>query len=172
MIDSARHIPLQRLPWDDDIVSAAIDEIVADALTHFEGERFWPAHPLDGAKDGNGSFYMGAAGMIWGLDYLRRVGATTARIDFGPVLARLLELTQTEMATYGDYATNGSFLFGDLGTALVVMRLAPAESIASLVYERAEANMRLPVRELMWGTPGSMLACVHMAEMTDEPRWQ
>ena len=172
MIDSARHIPLQPLPWDADTVSMAIDEIVADALTHFEGERFWPAHPLDNVKDGNSSFYFGAAGMIWGLDYLRRVGATTAGSGFGPVLARLLEKTQAEMATYGDYATNGSFLFGDLGTALVVMRLAPAESIADLVYERAEANMRLPVRELMWGTPGSMLACVHMAEMTDEPRWQ
>ncbi|HEX9525074.1 MAG TPA: LanC-like protein [Reyranella sp.] len=172
MIDSARHIPLQPLPWDAATVSAAIDEIVADALTYFDGERFWPAHPLDNVKDGNSSFYFGAAGMIWGLDYLRRVGATTAGSGFGPVLARLLEKTQAEMATYGDYATNGSFLFGDLGTALVVMRLAPAESIADLVYERAEANMRLPVRELMWGTPGSMLACVHMAEMTDEPRWQ
>jgi hypothetical protein len=172
MIDSARHIPLQPLPWDAATVSAAIDEIVADALTYFDGERFWPAHPLDNVKDGNSSFYFGAAGMIWGLDYLRRVGATTAGSGFGPVLARLLEKTQAEMATYGDYATNGSFLFGDLGTALVVMRLAPAESIADLVYERAEANMRLPVRELMWGTPGSMLACVHMAEMTDEPRWR
>jgi hypothetical protein len=172
MIDSARHIPLQSLLWDADTVSAAIDEIVSDALTHFGGERFWPAHPLDDAKDGNSSFYFGAAGTIWGLDYLRRIGATTAGIDFGPVLARLLETTQAEMATYGDYATNGSFLFGDLGTALVVMRLAPAESIADLVYARAEANMQLPVRELMWGTPGSMLACVHMAEMTNEPRWQ
>jgi Lanthionine synthetase C-like protein len=172
MIDSTRHIALQSLPWDADTVSAAIDEIVSDALTHFEGKRFWPAHPLDNVKDGNSSFYIGAAGMIWGLDYLRRVGATTVGIDFGPVLARLLEKTQAEMATYGDYATNGSFLFGDLGTALVVMRLAPAESVASLAYERAEANMRLPVRELMWGTPGSMLACVHMAEMTDEPRWR
>jgi hypothetical protein len=172
MIDSARHIPLQPLPWDADTARLAIDEVVSDALTHFNGERFWPAHPLDNVKDGNSSFYMGAAGMIWGLDYLRRVGATTAGIDFGPVLARLLETTQAEMATYDDYATTGSFLFGDLGTALVVMRLAPTRSLADLVYARAEANRRLPVRELMWGTPGSMLACVHMAEMTDEPRWR
>ncbi len=89
MIGSARHIPLQSLPWDADTVRAAIDEIVSDALTHFKGERFWPAHPLDNGKDGSSSFYMGAAGMIWGLDYLRRVGGTIAGIDFGPVLARL-----------------------------------------------------------------------------------
>ena len=172
MIDRARNIPLQALPWDADTVRAAIDEIVSDALTHFDGERFWPAHPLDNAKDGNSSFYIGAAGMIWGLDYLRRVGARAAEFDFGPVLTRLLETTQAEMATYGDYATTGSFLFGDLGTALVVMRLSPTSAIADLVYERAAANARLPVRELMWGTPGSMLACVHMAEMTGEARWR
>jgi hypothetical protein len=28
------------------------------------------------------------------------------------------------------------------------------------------------LRELMWGTPGSMIACVHMEAMTNEPRWQ
>ena len=172
MIDSARHIPLQPLPWDANAVSAAIDEIVSDALIHFDEEGFWPAHPQDNAKDGHSGFYMGAAGMIWGIDYLQRVGATAPRIDFRPVLARLLATTQAEMAGYGDYSTNGSFLFGDLGTALVVMRLAPSGAIADVIHERAAINMRLPVRELMWGMPGSMLACVHMAEMTAEPRWQ
>jgi len=172
MTESSRHIPPHPVLWDAHTVSMAIDEIVSDALTHFASERFWPAHPIDDVKDGNSSFYFGAAGMIWGLDYLRRVGATMAGRDFRPDLARLLETTQAEMATRGDYATTGSFLFGDLGTALVVMRLAPAESVADLIYKRAEFNMRLPVRELMWGMPGSMLACVHMAEMTGEPRWR
>ena len=36
----------------------------------------------------------------------------------------------------------------------------------------AKANDKLPLRELMWGTPGSMLACVFMAQMTREPRWR
>jgi len=40
------------------------------------------------------------------------------------------------------------------------------------VYRRAEANNGLPIRELMWGMPGSMVAAVHMAEMTQEPRWR
>jgi hypothetical protein len=172
MIESARHVPLRSAPWDAGIVTAAIDEIVSDALIHFDEEGFWPAHPLDNAKDGHSGLYLGAAGMIWGIDYLHRAGATAARIDFRPVLTRLLATTQAEMAGYDDYATNGSFLFGDLGTALLVMRLAPAEAIADLIYARAEINTRLPVRELMWGMPGSMLACLHMAEMTAEPRWK
>src|SRR5216683_1084534 len=172
MIENARHVPLRPAPWDVGIATVAIDEIVSDALTHFDEEGFWPAHPQDNAKDGHSGFYMGAAGMIWGIDYLQRVGATAPRIDFRPVLARLLATTQAEMAGYGDYSTNGSFLFGDLGTALVAMRLAPAGAIADLIHERAAINLQLPVRELMWGTPGSMLTCVHMAEMTAEPRWQ
>ncbi len=162
MIENARHVPLHPTPWDAGIATVAIDEIVSDALTHFDEEGFWPAHPQDNAKDGHSGFYMGAAGMIWGIDYLQRVGATAPRIDFRPVLARLLATTQAEMAGYGDYSTNGSFLFGDLGTALVVMRLAPSGAIADLIHERAAINLQLPVRELMWGMPGSMLACVHI----------
>ena len=45
-------------------------------------------------------------------------------------------------------------------------------AIADLIHARAQANTVLPIRELMWGLPGSMIACVHMAAMTAEPRWQ
>ena len=45
-------------------------------------ERFWPAHPLDdGIGDGHTSFYFGAAGMIWRIDYLARVGATRSSLE-------------------------------------------------------------------------------------------
>ncbi len=50
------------------------------------------------------------------------------------------------------------------------MRLAPTSGFADLVFGRAEANIELPIRELMWGMPGSMLAAIHMAEMTQETR--
>jgi hypothetical protein len=39
---------------------------------------------------------MGAAGMIWALDYLSRVGATKIRFNFGPSLACLLETTDLD----------------------------------------------------------------------------
>jgi lanthionine synthetase-like protein len=51
------------------------------------------------------------------------------------------------------------------------MRLAPEQAIAELIYARAEIDSDLPVRELMWGMPGAMLACIHMTDMTGEPRW-
>jgi Lanthionine synthetase C-like protein len=173
MIEPARHVPLRPIPWNESEAKAAIEDIVADGLEHFDAERFWPAHPLDeGIRDGHTSFYFGATGMVWGIDYLGRIGATKVRFDFRPTLPRLLEANYAEFAQFRNYAAHGSLLFGDLGTALVIMRLDPSREIANLVHTRAAANTKLPVRELMWGLPGSMIACVHMAAMRDDPRWR
>ena len=173
MIEQARHVPLRPVRWSESEATVAIEDIVADGLQHFDAERFWPAHPLDeGVRDGHTSFYFGATGVIWGIDYLGRVGATMTRFDFRPVLPRLMEANRAELPNHGDYAAHGSLLLGDLGTALLVMRLDPTPAIADLIYARAKANTTLPVRELMWGIPGSMIACAHMATMTAEPRWR
>lgn len=172
MIEPARHVPLRSIRWSESDAAAAIEDIVADGLEHFDTQRFWPAHPLDeGIHDGHTSLYFGATGVVWGIAYLDRVGAIKARLDFRPVLPRLLEASQAEFAKW-KYAAHGSLLLGDIAAALVVMRLDPASAIADLVYTRADANTTLPVRELMWGIPGSMIACCHMAAMTAEPRWR
>jgi hypothetical protein len=173
MIEHARHVPLRPLPWSESDAAAAVEDIVADALEHFDAERFWPAHPFDdGIRDGHTSVYVGATGVIWAIDYLGRVGATSARFDFWPFLPSLMEANRAELPGYQDYAAHGSLLFGDLGTALLAMRLEPTSATADLIYARADANTTLPVRELMWGMPGSMIACAHMATMTAEPRWR
>jgi hypothetical protein len=52
------------------------------------------------------------------------------------------------------------------------MKLAPASDVADLIKTRTTANMELPIRGLMWGMPGSMLVCVHMAGMTNEAPWK
>jgi hypothetical protein len=172
MHETSRHVPLRPLPWSAAQASAAIEEIATEALAHFDGERFWPAHPQeDGLTDGTTSFYMGATGVIWALDYLRRVGATKAPFDFTPVLAHLIEQNRAEFAAQ-DYSAHGSLLFGDLGTGLAVMRLRGEAALADAIYVRADANTALPIRELMWGMPGSMLACIHMHGMTGERRWR
>jgi len=172
MPENSRHVPLRPLPWNAIEASAAIEEIVTDALDHFDSERFWPAHPLeDGLPDGTASFYVGATGMIWALEYLARLGATRTLFDFRPVLPRLIENNKVEFARR-DYSAHGSLLFGGLGTTLVAMRLRPEPATADAIYARADANTTLPIRELMWGMPGSMLACVHMDGMTGEQRWR
>jgi hypothetical protein len=169
MIDQARHVPLRALRWDAAEAAKAMEEIIADALERFSPERFWPAHPMDeGCGDGNSNIYFGAAGVIWGLEYLTRAVAPDAGADFRPVARWLLKKTWEEMEAFGDYKETGSLLFGDLGTALLIMRLTPEQVIADHVYARAVANLELPVRELMWGLPGSMLACLSMDQISRE----
>jgi hypothetical protein len=175
MIAIGRHRALSQDAWSESVARAVIEEIAADAIAQFDPATFWPAHPGDdGVGDGNPSFYAGAAGVIWTLDYLHRIGATRTAEDFRPVLPKLLERTITDFENNSPagYARHGSLLFGDMGAALLCMRLAPASDHADLVYRRAEANTELPIRELMWGMPGSMLAAIHMAAMTGEARWR
>jgi hypothetical protein len=173
MIVLGRHRALTHDAWREFAVRAAIEEIAADAIADFDPDTFWPGHPSDdGVQDGDASVYWGAAGVIWALDYLHRIGAARVGGDFRPVLPKLLERTKVDFEKRGDYAKHGSLLFGDMGAALVTMRLAPAPVLADLIHTRAEANMGLPIRELMWGMPGSMLAAIHMDAMTHEPRWR
>src|SRR6266849_2912455 len=172
MFDKSRHVPLRPLVWDAGEAANAIQEIVSDALDHFDQEGFWPGHPLeDGVPDGDTSLYCGATGMIWALQYLARIGATGTGYDFRPTLPRLIEANRAEFAQQA-YSNHGSLLFGDMGTALLAMRVDPSLAVADVVYARASANTAIPIRELMWGMPGSMLACIFMSEVTSEPRWR
>src|SRR6516225_435133 len=99
MIEPSRHVAFRSDPWDQGVALEAIDEIVADALEQFGADQFWPGHPLDGGEmDGHSSIYFGAAGVIWALEHLKRVGATKAKFDFRPYLLQLLERTKAEMA--------------------------------------------------------------------------
>jgi hypothetical protein len=173
MIDARRHAPLRAIAWDPGEVRSAIDEIVADAVVAFDPQRFWPAHSQDdGLADGNASLYIGAAGVIWALDYLASVGATRARYDFRPAIPELLAAVRDQLPRLGYYQSHGSLHFGEIGAALVAMRLDPARATADLVYRHALGNADQPIRELMWGLPGSMLACLAMHERTGEPRWR
>ncbi len=90
MIVLGRHPPLAQDAWSEPHVRAAIEDIA------FHPDKFWPGHPSDdGVGDANPSFYWGAAGVIWALDYLHRVGANRVANDFRPVLPKLLEQTIT-----------------------------------------------------------------------------
>jgi hypothetical protein len=174
MIAMGRHRALTDEPWSEVAARTAIKEIAADAIAHFHPDSFWPRHPSDdGVGDSDPSFYFGATGVIWSLHYLHRIGLGPI-VDFRPVLPKLIQRTRANFETNSppEYAKHGSLLFGDMGTALLAMRLDPTSSLADLVYTRAEANIRLPIRELMWGMPGSMVAAIHMAQMTQETRWR
>jgi hypothetical protein len=173
MIDAARHVAMASHTWDMSEAQAAIDDIVEDACARLDEAHFWPAHPQDdGAKDGDTSLYMGAAGVIWALDHLVSTGATRHRRTFVSILDRLIDAARQQRQALGDYGRHGSLHFGDFPALLVAMRLRPDAATADAVHRRALDNNTLPIRELMWGLPGSMLACVFMDRMTGEGRWR
>jgi hypothetical protein len=114
---------------------------------------------------------MGATGVILGLDYLKRVGAIDYAVDFRPALPGMVQRDNVWLKNFplGAY---GSLLMGDLGAHLVAMRLAPDAATADRIFARASDNDALPVLELMWGTPGSMLVCLFMHALTGEVRFE
>lgn len=128
----------------------------------------WPAHPMeDGLQDGNGSLYFGAAGVVWALDYLHRVQTVADAHDLAAALTVALERNAPWFAETA-YSGHASLLMGELGILLVQMRVAPNPGLAEKIYALAASNSDLPIVELMWGLPGSMLACVHMQAMTED----
>jgi len=171
MFDPRRHIALLPDAWDAGVALAAIREIVADTLERFDPDRFWPTHPLDdGAGEPPTSLYFGATGVLWALDQLRRAGAVEFGQDFSGLLPRLLTLNREEHAG-NPYPQHASLLCGDVGVLLLMARLAPDPTITDALFEGVAANNALPLLELLWGTPGTMLACVAMAELTSDERW-
>lgn len=172
LFDPRRHIALAPEAWDAATARTAIREIVDDALDRFDSDSFWPSHPLDeGAGQPSTCLYFGVTGVLWALDHLRRAGAVEFGQDFRGLLPRLLTLNRAEHVA-NRYPRHASLLCGDLGALLLTMRLAGEPSIADAIAERVAENDALPLLELMWGTAGSMLACVFMAEWTDEERWR
>src|SRR5262245_8530337 len=165
-----RHEALMNTPWEEAIVRSAIEQIVTDAYDHFDPTALWPPHPLDELSAPSTTLYYGAAGVIWALAYLARVGATQTTRDFVSTVEHLIERNWEEMRTM-PYPEASSYLMGDIAILLLHWRLASAKEVADLLFHRIEANTAQPVLEFMWGIPGTMLAALFMYEWTGEARW-
>ena len=91
MTAHSRHFTPDYRAWDSAEAQSAVMEIAADALDRLHPEALWPSHPADdGIPDGHGSVYFGAAGVLWALDRLSRLGAIADTGD----LARPLEVAR------------------------------------------------------------------------------
>lgn len=63
------------------------------------------------------------------------------------MLSRLMERTVIDHAanSSADYEKHGSLLRGEMGAALLAMRLTPLSSLADLIHWHAEKNNELPI---------------------------
>jgi hypothetical protein len=166
LYDSAAFEPLTDKQWDEAQARDGIAAIVADADAAFDGDALWPAHEWDGwnAALPMKNLYVGAAGVIWALDDLRRSGLAETTLDLPAAALRAFELWRAEP----DYIEGevvpepgaSGLLTGETGILLVACRLG--HPLEDDVRDRIRANLANEAEDLMWGTPGTLVAAVAM----------
>lgn len=162
LYEPAAHEPLTETPWDEEVVRRRIGEIVADAEGALRNGG-WPNHPLDDDVPGEPlpevptTVYLGAAGMIWALHMLG------SSLDLGALADEAL-MRYRARPDWGDDVP--SLLMGESGL-LLVSRAVGGEFDADRLRARIRENMRNETWELMWGSPGTILAA-RFAGLDDE----
>jgi hypothetical protein len=175
LYDPAQFELLTDEPWDAARVEDAIATIVADADAAFDPDLLWPAHEWDGWEEPlpMKSLYVGAAGVIWALDGLRRRGRADTSLDLAAAALRTLELERAEPdSTADEHYHPAALLCGETGPLLVAFRLAPDTALADDLHGLVRANVANPTDDVMWGAPGTLLAALAMGEWTGDPRWE
>ena len=149
LFDHAEHEPLADDRWDTDAAADAIRRIVA-------GTRERP--PLDEAADL--SLWTGEAGVLLALHLL---GASPNAGDL---------LAAHSLRPAGDRG----LMLGAAGVLLAAWRISPNPLVEQQLLDLIEANASNPAHELFAGSPGTMLAGLHVAERTGGERarrlWQ
>ncbi len=168
LYDPRVHERLIEDDWDPDRVRAAIREIAEDADRAFDDG--WQTHPEDIVDERDDQYrfrtvYAGGAGVVRALDSLKRRGLVELRRDYVSYLERAYE------PDFPDYDHERSLWMGETGIRLVLQRLAPPKENADRLAKLIAANSQDPRCELMWGSPGTMLAAAAMHELTGEERW-
>jgi Lanthionine synthetase C-like protein len=178
LFDAAAFEPLTDEPWEAERVRAAIRTIVADADAAFDPVGLWPANEWDawGSTPPLKDLYCGAGGVIWALDALARRGYAETGIDLATAAERTLELwreapdlalAEIELPA----ARESSLLCGEAGLLLVNWRLTPRDDLADRLLQRVRENRDNEFEELLWGSPGTLLAARAMHEWAGKQRW-
>lgn len=172
LFEAGSHAPLTGRPWRDDAARQALQLIADEALASFEGPALWPAHVLDEPETADMRYvglYFGAAGVIWALQWLAREGAIAAPPSFDAVLASLpAQLRKLQAPAAGETA---SYLMGDAGILLLQWQNTRDAAVAQQLFDTVQGNATHPSLEALWGSPGTLLAAIHMAEASGETRW-
>jgi hypothetical protein len=158
------HERLSDEAWDAGRVRDGIRAIAADVEDAFDDG--WRGHPLDEVDDGMRAVYLGGAGVVDALRRLGERGLVEPRRDYGSYLERSLEAP-------GDFAEDRPYrglLTGETGIRLVLHRLAPSDDNLAELAALISANARDERRELLCGSPGTMLAARELGldELWDE----
>jgi Lanthionine synthetase C-like protein len=154
LFEPKAHQVLAGEPWSAAKARQTIASIVADAETAFDDG--WPTHPQDegGSTTQFRTLYLGGAGVVAALHHLARRGFAELRRDYVPYLERSLGAEPDFPAEDAER----SLWMGETGIRLVLQRLEPSPANHERLSQLIAANERDERCELMWGSPGTVLA--------------
>jgi Lanthionine synthetase C-like protein len=171
--------PLTDTNWDADRVGNGIRAIVADADDSLRGPKLmWPAHEWDGwhGTSPMKNLYVGTAGVLWGLDRLRCRGLAETRLDLADLARRNVQLFRARPDFMRGMKLpdprEAALMTGESGILLVAWRLAADDTFADELLDRVRANVDNPAEEVMWGSPGTLIAARAMLDWTGDGRWR
>ena len=170
--------PLTDTPWDEGRVRDAMRDIVADADRAFDAHALWPADDWDGwmAPTPMKNLYVGAAGVIWALEALRRRGHAASGLDLRAAAERALAAWREEPDFQAGAELpahkEASLLCGETGLLLVALRIDPSTELEEALLARVREGVDDETNDLMWGTPGTLLAARAMVEWTGGSQWR
>jgi Lanthionine synthetase C-like protein len=146
------HEALTERTWDRLHVEAAAAAIVADAEAAV-ADVGWPGHPHDHEPGSSSlsSLYLGSAGMIWALHELG------SSIDAPEMVAGAIDRYRAK-PDFGDQAHPQSLLMGETGLLVLAARVGSQGADERRLRELVHENREHASWELMWGSPGTMLA--------------
>jgi hypothetical protein len=146
------HEQLTDEPWNAERAHDAIRAIAADTEAAFDDG--WKSHPADDEVAGRmRTVYIGGAGVVDALRRLDERGLVEVERDYVPYLERSL----TEPADFPEEDSRRSLWMGEVGIRIVLERLSPSSGNRDELAKLIAANARDERRELMWGSPGTML---------------
>ena len=173
--EQGSHERLIDADWDESAAREVIREIVRTTEEAFDDVALWRPHPRDdvvGALDRMKGLYLGASGVVWALDSLGRAGVVTLTRDWLPVATGLVELYAEEPDGGEDLGgIVPSLWIGETGILLVAHQFSPEAAYEQRLMTAISANVENPTWELMWGSPGTMLAAHVMYERTADSAW-
>jgi len=153
------HEPVSGTRWDAARAEEVADRIASDTAAALErdgiGSHPQPSHQT---RELDYSFWTGAAGVLWALE----------RLGHGVGEAGLL----AQFRAHSDATDSPGLMHGEVGVLLVSWKLEPTPEKEERLLELVAGNARNPSHELFNGSPGTMLAALHLFEQTGGERWR
>jgi hypothetical protein len=148
--------------WDEERVRTGIRTMVAEAEAAFDDG--WADHPLDGEADRLRTLYMGGAGVV---DAFRRL-STAGLVELQRDYVSYLERSAVAPPDFDHAGAERSLWMGEVGVRLVLQRLSPSAENLERLAELVDANAKAEQQELMWGSPGTILAAASSGSTSTE----